>query len=390
MHRFALIAIFVVAGILPLAAGSYDWDLPPGFPVPLVPDENSMTAAKAELGRFIFYDARLSGNGTTSCATCHRQELAFTDGRPRAVGSTGQTHPRGAMSLANVAYNTTLTWADPEVRHLEHQAMVPMFNERPVELGVAGNEQEILRRFREDPDYPRMFREAFPASDGDPVTTENIVRAIASFERTMISGNSPYDRLVYHGEMDALDEAARRGMRLFFSDRLRCSECHDGFNFGGPVIFEGSGPIEPTFHNTGLYNVGDTGEYPSDNPGLYGSTGVEEEMGRFRAPTLRNIAVTAPYMHDGSIATLADVVDFYAAGGRLVRTGPYRGDGRASRYKSERIAGFELTTRQRDNLLRFLESLTDTDFLADPRHSDPRVLDCARVTSWSRTRSVAD
>ena len=275
------------------------------------------------------------------------------------------------MSLTNVAYNASLTWASHDVRSLEQQVAVPMFNESPVELGVAGREREILDRFRADLDYRTMFRAAFPGQD-DPITMPNVVRAIAAFERTLISGNSPYDRLVYRGEMDALAPEARRGMRLFFSERTRCSECHGGFNFGGPVGFEGPDTIEPTFHNTGLYNLDGEGSYPAEDTGLHSLTGREEDMGRFRAPTLRNIAVTAPYMHDGSIETLEEVVDSYAAGGRIITTGDHRGDGRANPYKSERVAGFELTVSERADLVRFLESLTDTDFLTDPRLADPR------------------
>jgi cytochrome c peroxidase len=348
----------------------YDWELPPGFPVPRVPADNPMSVAKIELGRFLFYSKRLSGNGTTACSSCHRQELAFTDGRPRAVGSTGHTHTRGSMSLTNVAYNASLNWASHDVLSLERQAAVPMFNEAPVELGVTGHEQEILERFRVDSDYRTMFDEAFPGQD-DPITMPNIVRAIAAFERVLISGNSPRDRLVYHGEPNALTPEARRGMRLFFSEKTSCSQCHGGFNFGGPVSFEGPDVIEPTFHNTGLYNLDDQGSYPAEDTGLHSVTGKEQDMGRFRAPTLRNIAVTAPYMHDGSIATLGGVVDFYAAGGRVISAGKHRGDGRANPYKSERVAGFELTISERTDLIRFLESLTDNDFLTDPRIADP-------------------
>jgi len=349
----------------------YDWTLPPGFPVPRVPADNSMSAAKVELGRFLFYSKRLSGNGTMACASCHRQALGFTDGRPRAVGSTGQVHARGSMSLTNVAYNASLNWASHDVGSLEQQTGVPMFNEAPVELGVTGRESEILDRFRGDPEYRTMFHDAFPGEE-DPIALPNVIRAIAAFERTLISGNSPYDRLVYHGEMDALSPQARRGMRLFFSDKTRCSDCHGGFNFGGPVRFEGADAIEPTFHNTGLYNLDGSGAYPAEDTGLHASTGIARDMGRFRAPTLRNIAVTAPYMHDGSIATLEDVIDFYAAGGRVIVNGDHRGDGRANPFKSERIAGFELTVSERTDLVRFLEDLIDTDFLTDPRLADPR------------------
>ena len=348
----------------------FEWRLPPGFPVPAVPADNPMTPAKVELGRRLFHDRALSGNGTQACSSCHRQELAFTDGRARAVGSTGEPHPRGAMSLANVAYGATLTWADPHLTRLEDQARIPMFNEHPVELGLAGREDELLRRLRTDPDYPGMFVAAFP-EETDPVSLANVTRAIASFERTLLSGDSPYDRLVYRDDTGALSESAMRGMRLFFSERLSCSRCHGGFTFSGPVTFAGTRAIAATFHNNGLYNLGGAGDYPGDNPGLYGFTGRAGDMGRFRAPTLRNIELTAPYMHDGSIATLAAVIEHYARGGRLVADGPLAGDGRDSPRKSEFVRGFDLDDRGKTDLVEFLKSLTDRSFVTDPRHADP-------------------
>ena len=329
-----------------------------------------MTADKVELGRHLFYDRALSGNGTYSCASCHRQELAFTDGRARAMGSTGESHPRSAMSLANVAYAATLTWADPTLTHLEDQMLTPMFNREPVELGLAGQEAALLERIRSKSRYPPMFTAAFP-EDSDPVTLLNLRRAIASFERTLLSGDAPYDRLVYRGETGALSSSALRGMRLFFSDRLNCSRCHGGFTFSGPIAFVGLEPIAPTFHNTGLYNLGGTGRYPEDNTGLFGFTGKEEDMGRFRAPTLRNVELTAPYMHDGSIPTLPEVLSHYAAGGRTLAEGQDTGVGRENPHKSDLILGFDLDDTQQNDLIEFLKSLTDRAFIADPRFADP-------------------
>ncbi|MCI0659227.1 MAG: di-heme enzyme, partial [Acidobacteria bacterium] len=311
-----------------------------------------------------------SGNGTYSCASCHQQELAFTDGRAHALGSTGVAHPRSAMSLANVAYSATLTWADPALTRLEEQMLTPMFNQQPVELGLAGQEEALLQRIASNPLYPPMFVAAFP-DDSDPISLLNLRRAIASFERILLSGDAPYDRLVYRGESQALSESARRGMRLFFSDRLNCSRCHGGFTFSGPIAFEGLEPIAPTFHNTGLYNLGGTGRYPEDNTGLFGFTGKEEDMGRFRAPTLRNVELTAPYMHDGSIATLSEVLAHYAAGGRTLTEGPEAGVGRENPHKSDLIRGFDLDEHQKSDLIEFLKSLTDRSFVTDPRFGDP-------------------
>lgn len=346
----------------------WQWDLPPGFPRPRVPAENPMTVAKVALGRHLFYDTRLSGNGTQSCATCHQQARAFADPQPRGVGSTGEVHPRGPMSLANVAYASALTWANPNMRTLEAQALVPMFGEEPVELGLAGKEQELFRRIRAERRYGPLFAAAFPG-EADPVTLVNITRAIASFERTLISGRAPYDR-AEHGDHAAMSAAAQRGEQLFFSEQLECFHCHGGYNFTGTTDDVTKGFPEVEFHNTGLYNIG-RGHFPADNPGLMAFTGRAEDEGRMKAPTLRNIALTAPYMHDGSIPTLEGVIDHYAAAGRTIADGPHRGVGADNPNKSEFINGFELTAAQRADLIAFLHALTDSSFITDARHANP-------------------
>jgi cytochrome c peroxidase len=350
----------VLAGVAVEAPAESDpetfrWELPPGFPEPQVPLDNPMTEPKVELGRRLFYDTRLSGTGTFSCATCHRQELAFTDGRPRAVGETDESHARGSMSLANAAYNASLTWADPTLDSLEQQALVPMLNEHPVELGIKGREDEILVRLQGDPRYLALFRASFPHED-DRFTLENVAKAIASFERTLISGDSAYNRLVWRDESDALSDSARRGMRLFFSEKTRCSECHAGFTLSGPARFVGDGDVRPAFHNTGLYDVDGSGSYPERDRGLYDVTRRPEDMGRFRAPTLYNVSVTAPYMHDGSVETLKDVMIHYNNGG-VTDVGDPVND-----FLSGGIRPLDLDEDQIDDLVAFMEALTSPEF----------------------------
>ncbi len=342
--------------------GAFEWKLPPGFPPPVVPADNLMSVSKVDLGRHLFYDRRLSANGTQACATCHRQELAFSDGRSQSVGSTGQIHRRSAMTLTNVAYNVAHTWADPGVRRLEDQALIPMKGAQPIELGLFGSDSELSARLAADPRYVAMFRAAFPES-ANPIDIAHVTQAIACFERTLISGNSPYDQLVYQGRENALSESAWRGMRLFFSDRLACSKCHAGINFSGPMTYEGGAEdVTPTFHNTALYDLDGAGGYPSSDTGLASVTRSRRDMGRFRAPTLRNIALTAPYMHDGSVTTLSDVLDHYAAGGRAGKQNPRR---------SELLRGFRISDDEKRDLVEFLRSLTDRIFVTDPRLADP-------------------
>jgi cytochrome c peroxidase len=356
----------------PEAAGDsrYNWNLPAGFPVPEVPADNPMTDAKVDLGRHLFYDRRLSGNQTQSCASCHRQSLAFSDGRLLGVGSTGDVHPRNSMSLANVGYASVLNWANPNMSRLEAQALIPMFGEHPVELGMSGREQELLARLQADTVYQRLFPAAFPTQP-QPVSVEHITKALAAFQRSLISGDSPYDRYKFRNDRTAMSASALRGEALFFSEETECFHCHAGITFSASTKYVGKAFTEQEFFNNGLYNVGGTGAYPADNIGLKEFTGRDTDMGAHKAPTLRNIAVTAPYMHDGSIATLEEVLEHYARGGRLIREGPHAGDGARSQFKNGFVKGFTMTAQDKADLLAFLCSLTDSTLLTAPRFSDP-------------------
>ena len=337
-------------------SGEYQWHLPKGFPKPRVPADNPMSEAKVQLGRHLFYDQRLSVNGAESCASCHKQELAFTDGRSTSEGATGQKHPRSAMSLVNVAYSAALTWSNPTLHSLEKQALVPMFSDQPVELGLRGRERVLLAGLRSDPVYRELFPRAFPVTT-DPFTIANIARALAAFERTIISARSPYDRFHTDGDEGAISESAKRGETLFFNDPIAgCFRCHGGFNFSDAVTFEGGPNHRVEFHNTALYNP-----YPPTNLGIFQFTHNPADTGKFKAPSLRNIALTAPYMHDGSIATLEEVLDHYNSGGRA----------HTNLNRDRRIHELYLTPQNRIDLLAFLRSLTDEELLHDPSFCDP-------------------
>jgi cytochrome c peroxidase len=373
MRRVLLIAMVAVAlGALgacaadPAPPQAWTWRLRE-LPVPRVPADNPMSADKVELGRHLFYDTRLSGDGTQACASCHAQARAFTDGLAVPVGITGEAGRHNAMSLANVVYNSSSTWAG-NVARLETQARGPMFGTAPIELGLAGGETALLARLADEPVYQELFPRAFP--DAEPITVDNVTRAIASFERTMLSGSSPFDRFVA-GDTTALDAGAQRGLALFESDRLGCTHCHGGFNLASSYDHEGMVAPQIQFFNTGLYNVDGSGGYPASDRGLVEVTGDPSHMGRFRAPTLRNIAVTAPYFHDGSATTLADVIASYARGGRVVETGPTAGDGATSPLKSVFITGFTLTADEQTDLIAFLTALTDRELLEDPALASP-------------------
>ncbi len=349
---------------------TYNWKIPPGMPKPIVPADNPMNNQKVELGRHLFYEKSLSITGKFSCASCHIQTKAFTDGKTVGVGATGEKHPRNAMSLTNIGYNSVLTWANPLMTKLEIQALVPMFGEHPVEMGMVGKEQEIITMFRQDVRYKTMFIAAF-GDEKTAISISNIMKALAAFERTLISFNSPYDRYRYGGDNKAISESAKRGEELFNSERLECFHCHGGLNFSDSIIHDRLAFQEIAFHNTGLYNIDGKGSYPLNNTGVYEMTGALSDMGKFKAPTLRNIALTAPYMHDGSIKTLEEVIGHYKAGGRTIKKGEFTGVGRENPLKSNFVSGFKLTVQEQRDLLEFLKSLTDLEFINNHAFKDP-------------------
>lgn len=349
----------------------YVWPIPADFPKPAVPADNPMSAAKVELGRYLFYDKQLSANQQQSCSSCHQQAYAFAEPKTVSVGSTGQQHRRNALALVNIAYNKTLTWAHDGLTDIEQQQLIPMFGDNPVELGISGHEAEILARLNRAP-YPALFQAAFGEKEPD---FQQVNQALASFVRRLISLQSPFDRYAYQNDDNALTTQQLQGMELFFSERLECHHCHGGFNFTQSTSHEKQPLDRRPFHNTGLYYVKreqfDALGYPDKDRGLAEVSLNTADDGRFRAPTLRNISLTAPYMHDGSIQTLPAVLDFYLAGGRHIPQGPLAGDGRLHPQKSPFIKPIDLTAAEKAAVLAFLHSLTDPVFVSDPDLANP-------------------
>lgn len=363
---YAWLALLMLAGCgQQEVVKEYQWAIPEGFPKPQVPADNPMSDEKVALGRFLFYDTQLSANQTQSCASCHQQQHAFAEALPVSVGSTGQLHRRNAQALVNIAYNKTLTWAHPSLDSIERQMLLPMFGEEPIEMGITGHEEQVLARFN-TPEYQARFLAAFGQRE---ISFHKINHAIASFVRSLISFNSAFDRYAYQLDDEALSESQLRGMNLFFSERLECHHCHGGFNFTQSTSHEKQLLDRRPFHNTGLYQV--NGSYPQKDIGLAEITLDPRDNGAFRAPTLRNISLSAPYMHDGSVATLSEVIDLYAAGGRSITSGPFAGDGRSHPQKSSFVTGFELSDEEKADLLSFLQSLTDQSFIHNPALASP-------------------
>lgn len=320
-----LTAALVAVGIGAAEAPVYRWHLPRGFPEPVVPADNPMSAAKVALGRRLFFETRLSVTATYSCATCHDPARAFTDARAQAVGATRQLTARSAMTLINVAYNSSYGWTEPAVTTLEAQMQQPLFNEHPIEMGLTGREAAVAALLSADPSYVSAFNAAFPEAPNS-ISINNLIRAIACYERTLISGDSPFDRYVFRGEHDAIDASAKRGVELFYSTRLGCANCHAGFNFTGTVLHRDQRTAAPAFARTGV-----------------GATPM-------RVPTLRNIDLTAPYMHDGRFATLDQVITHYENANENLQPDIH-------------LPEFKLTPAERRDLRAFLESLTDSEFI---------------------------
>jgi cytochrome c peroxidase len=303
-------------------------------------------AAQVELGRRLFYDADLSRDGTMACATCHRQIHAFTETNPTHPGVTNEPGKRNAMTLANVGAFTSLTWGNPLVRTLEAQAAIPVFGTDPVEMGMHGMEGDLVARLARDRCYRTMFREAFPEAPNG-ITIPKTVSAIAAFQRTLISRDTPYD----HG---ALTPAATRGKALFFSERLNCAACHAGPLFTDAAM-PGPTPIA-AFHNIGAADDGG----PRRDYGLSEISGDPGHAGRFRTPTLRNVALTAPYLHDGSVRTLSEAIRAHVQRDPLKRP-----------LADHRLSADAVTDAEMPDLVAFLESLSDEAFTRDPRFALP-------------------
>lgn len=285
-----------------------------------VPKENPLTAKKVELGRFLFFDKRMSKNNTIACASCHIPAMAFTDGQPVSTGINRLQGGRSAPASINRVFSTAQFW-DGRGATLEDQSVGPLVS--PVEHGFV-NHEEMVKKLKGIEGYRRLFKEAFNSD----ITTEAVGKAIASFQRTILSGNSPADRFDVGGEQEALTEDAQRGLTLF-RGKARCTRCHSGFNFS-----------DEKFHNIGIgwdTNTVDLGRFmETKNP---------EDIGAFKTPTLREISRTAPYMHDGRFATLEDVVNFYNQGGIK------------NPHLDNTIIPLELTAEEKHDLVALLRSL---------------------------------
>jgi cytochrome c peroxidase len=314
---------FFISTLFIWSLGSFKLIVPQGFPQPYIPEDNLMTESRIELGKKLFFDKMLSRDSSLSCATCHIPKFAFTDRKKKGIGIRGQEVSRNTPTLTNVAYQDKflLDGLNPS---LEAQVNIPIHETNEFDFNVI----LVAERMKKNAEYVKLSLQAYGVEPSPKVLTN----AIANYERTLISGNSTYDQYFFQGDPSAMNSSQKRGLDIF-NNKLYCTECHGGFNF-----------TNGTLTNNGLY------EHYTDT-GRMRLFGREEDRAIFKVPTLRNIAVTFPYMHDGSLATLDDVIDHYSAGGKNHQN------------KSAIIQPFVLREEEKKDLLAFLNALTDNDFL---------------------------
>lgn len=339
-HQGPAFALVVAFGALALT-GDRRWgggggggrqyeDLSLGLPPVLSPADNPITPAKVALGRKLFFDKRLSLDNSVSCATCHDPTAGFADPHPLSIGVKGRTGERNSSTVLNAVFMEPLMW-DGKAATLEEQSLLPFLS--PAEFDLPPEEAALKLR---EQGYSELFRQAFD----EDVTATTMAKALAAYQRTLLAGGSPFDQYLFQKRQDAVSVEAKRGFDVFL--KSKCDACHLVMTEGlHPFALEHVMFTDGKFHNLG---VGSDKSKP--DPGRYEVTGDAEDWGRFRTPTLRNVALTAPYFHDGSAATLADVIELYDKGGN------------PNRNLDPAMRPLGLTPGEKLDLIRFLEALT--------------------------------
>ena len=330
------VAVVLASGLLAAAMGSRAGGgaladrCALGLPAVVAPPDNPTTPAKVALGRALFFDKRLSSDNSIACVTCHDPAVGFADPHPLSIGVKGREGERNSNTLLNVALVEPLMW-DGKAATLEEQALLPF--QSPSEFDLPPD-QAVAKLRRQG--YSPLFQAVF----GEDVTIANLAKALAAYQRTLAGGSSPFDRYLFENDAHAISPAARRGFEVFLS--AKCDACH-------LIMTKGLHPFSlkhVMFTDGKFHNLGVDANKERPDPGRYAVTRDEEDWGRFRTPTLRNVALTPPYFHDGSAATLADVVELYDKGGGETRN------------LDPALRPLNLTEEQKEDLVRFLESLT--------------------------------
>lgn len=310
----------------PVKKEAFQLQLPPHFPQPEIPADNQLTQARVELGKMLFFETALSRDSSMSCATCHPQSRAFADDEAISLGIKNRLGFRNVPVLGNVAYHPYF-FREGGSPNLENQVLGPICNFD--EMGF--NARELADRLKVDTTYERLAQEAYER----PIDLFVVTRALAAYERTMITGDAPWDRFI-QGDSSALNEAEQRGWALFQSEKAGCTHCHKGIDFS-----------DYSFQNNGLY-----AQYQDE--GRYRVTLDSSDIGKFKVFTLRNVELSGPYMHDGSLKTLEEVIEHYNSGGSKHPN------------QSEHIKPLGLSETEKSDLVAFLKALTDRTFINNP------------------------
>ncbi len=312
------------------------------------------SAFAVELGHYLFFDKGLSFNFSKSCSSCHDPRLAFTDGYRKSLGATADLHQRNSSSLINISQNKYFTQGDSTLLTIEKQLLLPLFNEKVLELGLKGYENEVLDRIKNSKSYQIIFKKYNKSLTN--VNWELLIHGLASYCRNLNSYNSKYDLYLKSYNSQLLSSQERLGMNLFFSDSLGCGNCHNGANLNNPKKIGSS-----FYAKNGFYEIQKTNVNTlfSTDYGLYNISGKKDDIGRFRIPSLRNVLLTSPYMHDGSFSELSDVIKIYSHGGVK------------SEFNPGNMNKFSLTKAEIDAVISFLGTLTDTSYMSNPLFNSP-------------------
>ena len=328
---FGLLVAFALGGCetdpFVINESNYTLEVPPGFPSMEIPEDNQPSQRRITLGKMLFFDKALSVDSSVSCGSCHFPQLAFSDDKALSLGVNSIPGIRNAPSLGNIGYQKSF-FRDGGVPTLEQQVLAPISDPNEMAFSVPG----VVERMQQNPVYVNFSMKAY-GRQPDPFV---LTRAIAAFERTLITGNSDFDKHYYQGVRNVLSDSEKRGLQLFMSSRTNCSTCHSGFNF-----------TDLSFRNNGLYEV-------YTDTGRKRITTFDEDYGKFKVASLRNVELTGPYMHDGSLNTLEEVVEHYNAGGQT------------NLYKDPLIRSLNLTLQEKEDIVNFLSTLTDQSFLTNP------------------------
>lgn len=343
----------------PTPPDTLDWAKLPSYVEP-TQQQREINIHDLRLGRALFFEPRLSMDGSLSCASCHLQSEYFQDGRESSTGIFEDPLIRNSPSLLNIGWARYITWSNIAFFKLERHMLVPLFGDAPPEMLARFDDHWLSEVLASSPPVQSALL-AHPDLEA-PLTWPIAIDMIAKYMRSLTSLDAAWDRQQNGQTAMSLDALA--GQSLFFSDKFRCSTCHTPPFFSAAYV-SGDGPRPPVRQvlvNTGLYFLKDTESgYPLDDPGLMEFSGDAQDGGRFRIPSLRNVAFTAPYMHDGSIATLEEVLEHYAAGGRSIDAGPHAGKGSEHPNRDHRVRGFKMSELERDQLIAFLKSLSGAD-----------------------------